>query len=61
MRSFVDSAFSSFLEDDKLKTKNNLPFSNRFELVRVDQYHRKNIKEGNQIKKLMRGFNKETT
>ena len=61
MMAFVDTAFSEFLEDDKTKAKNNLAFSNRFELVRIDQYHRRNIKAGNLIKKAMRTFSKEQT
>jgi hypothetical protein len=59
MGEFADVAFSEQLESDRLKNKNNLAFSNRFELVRIDQYHRRNLKVGNQIKKVMRGMNKE--
>ena len=59
MRAFADVAFSEIIGDEKIKTKNNLAFSNRFELVRIDQYHRSNIKVGNQIKKVMRSLNKE--
>lgn len=59
MRAFADQAFSELLEEEKIKNKNNLAFSNRFELVRIDQYHRRNIKVGNQIKKAMKSLSKE--
>ena len=36
MRTFADVAFSELLDNEKIKARNNLAFSNRFELVRID-------------------------
>jgi hypothetical protein len=62
MDKYLEIEFSHILESNsKTKTKANLPFSNRFELVRMDQFHRRNIKVRGQIKKQARLLNKEET
>lgn len=61
MKEYINIAFEKILEaqETKTKTKANLPFSNRFELVRMDQFHRKNVKVRKEIKKRAREWNKE--
>jgi hypothetical protein len=59
MKLFIDAQFSEILATNTKKTKANLPFSNRFELVRMDQFHRKNIKIKKEIKTTARSINKD--
>ena len=59
MAEYLDSEFSNILEKTNTKSKANLAFSNRFELVRTDQFHRRNMKMRIQAKKVARDFHKE--
>jgi predicted phage-related endonuclease len=59
MEEYINIAFEKILESKKTTTKANLPFSNRFELVRMDQFHRRNINVRKEIKKQARELNKE--
>ncbi len=59
MKQYIDAEFKDILDTNTKKTKANLPFSNRFELVRMDQFHRRNIKIKKQIKNEARAINRD--
>lgn len=59
LEEYLNIFFDQILESKTTKTKANLPFSNRFELVRMDQFHRRNVKVRKEIKKKARELNQE--
>lgn len=50
MDKFLEKEFAHILQSKNSKTKFNLPFSKRFELLRIDTLHRTNISKRKEIK-----------
>jgi hypothetical protein len=50
MDKYLEKEFKNVLQSKNAKTKANLPFAKRFELLRIDTLHRTNIKKRKEIK-----------
>lgn len=50
LEEFVKEEFHEILEKDGIALQKCVPFSNRFELLRIDTLHRKNIKIRDELK-----------